>query len=113
MFETRKRWRVPYLLYLLAAIMVAEIAFNGKCTAYIPSRSLVEGSRIEAHNIRIAAHWLSPTPEGKSSRGHAAWQPLLRASTQRGLSTVCGWHWCLPDITVKLWLCTQATRHGL
>ena len=32
-FETGKRWRVPYLLYLLAAIMVAEIAFNGDCLA--------------------------------------------------------------------------------
>ena len=30
MFETGKRWRVPYLLYLLVAIIVAEIAFNGE-----------------------------------------------------------------------------------
>ena len=35
MFETRKRWRVPYLLYLLAAIMIAEIAFNGESLACI------------------------------------------------------------------------------
>lgn len=33
MFETRKRWRVPYLIYLLAAIMLAEIAFNGELSA--------------------------------------------------------------------------------
>ena len=30
MFETGRRWRVPYLIYLLALIMLAEIAFNGK-----------------------------------------------------------------------------------
>ncbi len=30
MFETNKRWRVPYLLYLLAVIMLGEVAFNGK-----------------------------------------------------------------------------------
>ena len=30
MFETGKRWRVPYLIYLLALIMLAEIAFNGE-----------------------------------------------------------------------------------
>ena len=29
MFETGRRWRVPYLIYLLAVIMLAEIAFNG------------------------------------------------------------------------------------
>ena len=33
MFETRKRWRVPYLIYLLAVIMLAEIAFNGELSA--------------------------------------------------------------------------------
>ena len=30
MFETNKRWRVPYLLYLLAVIMLGEVAFNGE-----------------------------------------------------------------------------------
>ena len=30
MFETGRRWRVPYLIYLLALIMLAEIAFNGE-----------------------------------------------------------------------------------
>jgi hypothetical protein len=33
MFETRKRWRVPYLIYLLAAAMLAEVAFNGNFSA--------------------------------------------------------------------------------
>lgn len=30
MFETSKRWRVPYLIYVLAAVMLGEIAFNGE-----------------------------------------------------------------------------------
>ncbi|CAK0786854.1 hypothetical protein CVIRNUC_010068 [Coccomyxa viridis] len=38
MFETGRRWRVPHLIYLLAVIMLAEIAFNGYATWFVEQR---------------------------------------------------------------------------
>ena len=53
MFETGKRWRVPYLLYLLVAIIVAEIAFNGD--------SLPAVSLSRHHSGRVCLQWGPPS----------------------------------------------------
>ena len=56
MFETRKRWRVPYLIYLLAAIMLAEIAFNGELSAVTVTQRETESANLGPGCILSGLH---------------------------------------------------------
>lgn len=67
MFETGKRWRVPYLLYLLVAIMLAEIAFNGDCPAHT-SWGVVGRSHSCPPSMVLSPRWPEPYTHSLSRR---------------------------------------------
>ena len=74
MFETSKRWRVPYLIYLLALIMLAEIAFNGEAPNRQPTHE--DSSLFAAGGIpQIAsfAHGCALYREKRTPTGYATW----------------------------------------
>ena len=80
MFETGRRWRVPYLIYLLALIMLAEIAFNGE--ACLRQSTLEASLSISAVAPLILPPWQMGMPSSEGSQclkglhhpaGYATW----------------------------------------
>jgi hypothetical protein len=85
-FETRKRARVPYLLYALAAVLFAEIAFNGAPAVAAPSLQIMQSGRgaLRMHGNRSTALLDLVETGNPAHAGYGTWlveQPLAACVT--------------------------------